>query len=108
MKKNKGVVLVLKSGDSELLSFNVSDFKDLNEVNIVLNYMVRVLSGLIISATFIALSTKSDKGEVNMVIDVARHLMDVLSNNTKDEVSNTLKEFVKKDKTKDTSFGGNA
>lgn len=109
MKSKKDTIVVsVKSGDRDLLSFNVSDFKNVKEANDALNHVARILTGLLVSATFTAMSEETSSGHIDDIVKVANNLMDALAENTKDNILKSLKAFLEDQNKSKKNYGGNA
>ena len=107
MKKNKSVVLVLKSGDKELLSFNVSDFKNVDDMTKTLNKLVQLVSSVVLSVSVHTLAKVSKSGSIKEVMDFTNHLFDSIVESTRDQIKTSINDFSTKFDT-ESMKGGDA
>jgi hypothetical protein len=92
-KKQKGVRVVMMSGDDELASFKASNFKSAEEINIALNLLVKVIVGTIVSASAHVLSKVSDGGSAKDIINATNDLLDIVVKHSKETINESINHF---------------
>lgn len=107
VKKQKGVRVVMMSGDEELASFKVSDFKSAEEINIALNLLVKVIVGTVVSASTHVISKVSKTGSTKQVIEATNDLLDVVVKHSKETISDSINHFAE-NKSTSTKKGSDA